>query len=262
VITGTTKIYFMMAHPIDHVRSPEVFNPIFEARGIDAIMVPLHVHPGDFAGAWDAVRRMQNLGGLVVSVPLKEAAFELADVADDSAAGVRAANIVRREADGRLVCANFDGPGFIDGLLGGGDDARGRQVLLIGAGGAGASIAFSLAKADAASVRLADVNPDRANRLAAAVRARFPGFVIAVGDADPTRCNLVVNASPCGLHPDSDPLPLDVTKLTPDMLVADIIMKPVTTPLLAAAKKAGCDVRFGAGMLDSQAELMMKFFGY
>jgi shikimate dehydrogenase len=262
VITGTTKIFFMMAHPIDHVRSPEVFNPIFAARRIDAIMIPLHVHPHDFSAVWAALRKMRNLGGFIVSVPLKEAAFQLADTADYSAATVRAANAVRREDDGRLVCANFDGPGFMAGLLRNGADAEGRDVLLIGAGGAGAAIAFSLARAAAASIRIADIDADRAVRLAAAVREQFGRITITAGRPDPTGCNLVVNATPCGLHPETDPLPLDVTQLTPDMLVADIVMKPVTTPLLAAAQRAGCDVRFGAGMLDSQAELIMTFFGY
>ena len=65
-----------------------------------------------------------------------------------------------------------------------------------------------------------------------------------------------------GQHPDHDLLPLDVARLTPGTIVADIIMKPATTPLLAAAQKAGCDVRYGAGMLDRQLDMMMAFFGY
>ena len=173
LITGTTKIFFMIAHPIDHVRSPQVFNSTFQARRIDAIMIPLHVHPHDFSAVWAAMRKMRNLGGCIVSVPLKEAAFQLADAADYSAATVRAANSVRREEDGRLVCANFDGPGFMAGLLRNGDDAKDRDVLLLGAGGAGAAIALSLAKAGAASIRIADIDNDRAIRLAAAVREQF-----------------------------------------------------------------------------------------
>jgi len=262
MITGTTKIYFMLAHPIEHVRTPEVLNPIFEAHGIDAVMVPLHFHPEDLAAGWQSLRAMHNLGGLVVSVPLKEAAFRLADAAEDSAAAVRAANTVRRDGDGRMICANFDGPGFMAGLLGGGRDARDRRVLLVGAGGAGASIAFSLAKAGAASIRLADIDRHRAERLAAAVAAGRPGIDIVAGDPDPSGCDLVINATPCGLHPDHDPLPLDVKRLAPGMIVADIIMKPAVTPLLAAARRLGCDVRYGAGMLDRQLEMMTAFFGY
>ncbi len=262
MITGTTRVFAMIAHPIDHVRSPELFNPIFEARGIDAVMVPLHFHPDEFERAWDGLRRTRNLGGIIVSVPLKEAAFRLSDKVDETAREVGAANVVRRDPDGRFVCANFDGPGFIAGVMNGGRDAAGRNVLLVGAGGAGSSIAFSLAKFGVASIRLADQDVGRAERLAAAVMRRYPALDVSVGSADPAGRNLIINATPCGLHPDSDPLPLDVAKLTPDMLVADIIMKPATTPLLAAAQRAGCAIRLGAGMLDSQAELVMRFFGY
>ncbi len=262
VITGTTKIYFMIAHPIAHVRSPEVFNPAFEARGIDAIMVPLHFSPDGFAEGWEGMRRMHNLGGFVVSVPLKEAALKLSDEADVTATSVGAANTVRREPDGRMVCANFDGPGFISGMLNGGRDAEGRHVLLVGAGGGGSSIAFSLAAAGVASLRISDIAPGRAERLAAAVRAAHPTLDVTAGAPDPEGCNLVVNATPCGLHPETDPLPIDVSRLTPEMLVADIVMKPRMTPLLIAAEKAGCEIRHGDGMLDHQLALMMRFFGY
>jgi shikimate dehydrogenase len=262
MIRGTTKIFFMIAHPIEHVRSPEVFNPIFEARGLDAIMAPVHFHPDDFATGWEGMRKMRNLGGVIVSVPLKEAAYRLSDESDDTAVEVGAANAVRRERDGRMVCANFDGPGFLAGLLRNGRDARGKHALLVGAGGAGAAIAFELAKSGVASIRITDTVAGKADRLAAAVKARHGALEITAGAADLSGRDLVINATPCGLHPDTDPLPIAVEKLTADMIVADIIMKPRTTPLLAAALRTGCDVRYGSGMLDMQAELIMRFFGY
>jgi shikimate dehydrogenase len=262
VITGTTRIFLMLAHPIEHVRSPEVFNPIFAARGIDAVMVPLHLRPETFAIGWEGMRRMENLGGFVVSIPLKEAAFHLSDEVDETAAAVSAANTVRREASGRMVCANFDGPGFMVGVLDGGRDATGRRVLLVGAGGAGASIAFSLMRAGIASLTLCDLDHQRAEALAARVRARHPAAAVTVGENDPRGHDLVINATPSGLHPEADPLPVMVEHLDPAMLVADIIMKPAMTPLLAAAKARGCAVRQGAGMLDCQVELMMRFLGY
>jgi shikimate dehydrogenase len=261
MIRGTTKIFFMIAHPIEHVRSPEVFNPLFQARGVDAVMVPVHFHPDDLATGWEAMRKMRNLGGIIISVPLKEAAYRLSDESDHTAVEVCAANTVRRESDGRMVCANFDGPGFLAGLLKNGRDVTGKHALLVGAGGAGAAIAFALAKSGVASIRVADTIFGKAERLVAAVKTRYPELEIMAGAADLSGRNLIVNATPCGLHPDTDLLPVAVDELTADMIVADIIMKPQITPLLAAAERAGCDVRYGAGMLDMQAELIMRFFG-
>jgi shikimate dehydrogenase len=262
MITGTTKLFYMLAHPIEHVRSPEVFNPIFAARGIDAIMVALHYAPEDFALGWQAMRRTRNLGGIIVSVPLKEQALALSDEADVTAREVGAANTVRREPDGRMIAANFDGPGFMHGMLNGGADARGRHALLAGAGGAGRSISISIAKARPASLRIFDIDGALAERLAEEVRRHHPDIPVTAGSNSLDGVDLVINATPCGLHPESDPLPVDVARLTPGMLVADIVMKPRETPLLAAARRAGCQIRYGDGMLDSQVELMMAFFGY
>jgi shikimate dehydrogenase len=260
VITGKTKIYFMIAHPIDHVRSPEVFNPLFVADDIDAVMVPLHFHPENFAAGWDAIRRMENVGGLIVSVPFKEEAYRLCDERDESASDVGMANVIRREPDGRFVGANFDGLGFMSGLLNEGKDAVGKSVLLVGTGGAGAAIAFALAKAGVKEIVLSDTNEARAGKLAQDLITRFADLPVRVGPPDPTGSNLVINATPCGLHPETDPLPLMIDKLTGDMTVADIIMKPRITPLLKAAEQTGCDIRLGEGMLERQSDHVMRFF--
>ena len=262
MITGTTKVFYMLAHPIGHVRTPEVVNPLFAARGIDAIMVPIHFAPEDFATGWAAMKRTRNLGGIVVSVPLKEQAAALADAVSETVRDLGAANTVRREADGRMIADNFDGDGFLDGLLNGGADARGRSALLVGAGGAGRSIGFGLARSGVAALRIADADPGRARALGEQVAARHPGIRVEAGPATLADADLVVNATPCGLHPETDPLPVDVAGLRPGTIVADIVMKPRETPLLKAARAAGCDVRYGAGMLDSQIELMLRFFGY
>jgi shikimate dehydrogenase len=262
LITGKTKLYYMLAHPIEHIRSPEVFNPLFEQHGIDAIMVPLHIHPEDYDSCWNTLRKSHNLGGFMVSVPLKEQTLHLCDESDELASEVGAANTVRREATGRMIAANFDGPGFVAGVIRDGRDAVGARVLLIGAGGAGASIAFSLAKVGVRSLLITDIDEMRADNLAAAVGARYRAIEVKSGECDLSDRKLIINATPCGLHPETDVLPVDVSQLRPDMIVADIIMKPKVTPLLAAAVKLGCDVRYGAGMLDMQAKLVMQFFGY
>jgi shikimate dehydrogenase len=71
--------------------------------------------------------------------------------------------------------------------------------------------------------------------------------------------DMAINATPSGLKA-SDPLPMDVTKLTPDMTVVDIIMEPAETALLKAAKEIGCRVQPGRPMMDFQVEAMAEFF--
>lgn len=262
MITGATKVFYMIAHPIDHVRTPEVINPVFASRGIDAIMVPVHYTPEDFPTGWAAMKRTRNLGGIVVSVPLKELACKLADEVEEPARELGAANVIRRTDDGRMIATNLDGGGFLRGMLNDGRDAKGRRALVIGAGGAGKAIAFGLARSGCASLRISDLDEGRARSLAAEIRKRYADLDVSVSGNSLAGIDLVVNATPCGLHPKTDPLPLDIAELRPGMVVADIIMKPRQTPLLEAATAAGCDARYGAGMLDSQIDLMVSYFGF
>ena len=89
---------------------------------------------------------------------------------------------------------------------------------------------------------------------------RYPDVKLTIGTNDPSGHDLVVNATSLGMAP-NDPLPLDVAQLTPDQLVAEIIMKPELTPLLEAAQKKGCRIHYGLPMLQSQIELMAAFMG-
>jgi shikimate dehydrogenase len=259
-ITGKTKIFYMIAHPIDHVRSPEVFNPWFQENNVDAVMIPVHYRPDDFAAVWDSLRRTANLGGFMISVPHKELAYDLCDAREETAELVTAVNAVRRDATGRLTGANFDGPGFMAGVMRGDAEVAGKSVLLLGAGGAGASIGFSMARAGARSITITDIDAARASDLAARIAKRFDGVGVRAGGNDPRGFDIVVNATPCGLHPETDPIPVDTTALSPAMIVADIVMKPRITPLLAAAGAIGCDIRYGGGMLDMQRDLTLDFF--
>lgn len=262
MITGKTRILYMIADPIDHVRTPEVLNPLIAARGLDAIMVPVHYTPSDFATGWEAIRHTRNLAGVVISVPHKEQAMQLADEVLEPARRIGVANVIARRADGRMVATNMDGMGFLKGVLNDGADAQGRHVLLLGAGGAGKAIAITLAGAGIASLRIHDIDGARVQALVDEVGRQAPGLAVSVGTNALEDADLVINATPLGLHPESDPLPMDVTALHPGVIVADIVMKPRETAFLKAAQAAGCPVRFGAGMLDTQLELMLDHFGF
>ncbi|QEN84916.1 shikimate dehydrogenase [Labrys sp. KNU-23] len=257
--TGKADVFVMLAHPVGHAKSPGIFNEVFEQKGLDSLMVPLTCRPEDFETFWAGLTAAENIRGVIISVPYKVTVFHKCAAAHDRAARVQSANSVRRQADGSWYADNFDGVGFIDALIAGGHRLAGRRVLQVGAGGAGASLAYCLAEAGAAEIRLNDVDTRRAEQLAGLVVAKFPACRITVGDADPTGMDMAVNATPVGMH-EGDPLPLDVSKLTPEMLVVDIIMEPAETALLRAARERGCTVQPGRPMMDFQVRAMSEFF--
>ena len=259
-ISGRTRLYGIVADPVGHVRTPQVFNARFAAGGADAVMVPFHVGAAGLAAAFAAFRTMRNLGGFIVTVPHKTGAVALCDAVGETGRAVGAVNTVRRESDGRLVADMFDGEGFVAGLRSQGIEPEARRVYLAGAGGAACAIAFGLARAGAARVTIANRTASRAEDLVARLRGRFPGLDAAVGGTDPAGHDLVVNATSLGLTPD-DALPLDVTRLDASMTVAEIVMRPERTALLLEASRRGCRVHLGRHMLDCQIDLMARFMG-
>lgn len=256
--TGNADVYVMLAAPLAHTKSPGMFNELFEREGFDSLMVPVTCEPGDLETFWRGLTAMSNLKGMIVSVPFKGPVFELCHRANPLAARVRTANSVRREPDGSWLADNFDGVGFMRGMAKAGHRVAGERVLLVGAGGAGSSLAYCIAEAGAASLIISDIDHNRAEQLAQLVRAAFSDCEISTGAADPRGQTLVVNATPIGLHED-DPYPLDVEGLQAHMTVADIIMAPRETRLLKKAMAIGCTVQFGQPMMDCQMEAIAEF---
>ena len=257
-ITGHTRFLAIVADPVHHVKTPQRINALLHAHGIDAVMVPLHVGEGDLAAMMEALRRTQNFAGCVVTVPHKTKALALCDEVSDAARQIGAVNVVHRLHDGRLRGGMLDGIGFVDGLRGAGIDPNGSDVYLAGAGGAAGAIAFALAEAGVRRLTVANRSAERAAGLIERLRRQHPHLAASVGGRDPAGHDLVVNATSLGLRP-GDPLPLDVSRLDGCQIVAEIIMDPAETALLAAARERGCRVHEGAPMLACQVRRMAAF---
>ena len=257
-VTGRTRLFGIVADPIAHVRTPEAVNAHLAQQGIDGILVPFHVAPADLPGFFATARGLRNLAGFVITVPHKTAAMELVDRLEAPGRMVGAINTVRREPDGRLTGTMFDGVGFVEGLKAEGLDPRGRRVCMAGAGGAANAIAFALAAAGVARLTIANRTRAKAEALAERVSASFPGVDVGAGPAVATGQDMIVNATSLGLAP-GDALPFDVSTLTRGAVVAEIIMKPERTPLLAEAEARGCRTHYGRHMLDHQVRLMVGF---
>ncbi len=259
-ITGRTRLFAILADPVAHVRTPQGLNALAATGGYDGVMVPMEVAAGNLPAAVAGLRAMANLGGFVVTVPHKTAIVPLLDALSASAYQVGAVNVVRREADGTLTGQILDGIGFVAGLRAAGHELRGRSVHLAGAGGAARAIAFALAEAGVSRLTISNRTVERAAGLLTRLQASFPDLPLVLGTSDPTGHDIVVNTTSQGLR-EGDAPPVDVAALTPDQLVAEIIMVPAVTPLLAAATVAGCRTHPGLPMLRCQLALMAEWMG-
>ncbi len=257
-ITGKTKILFILADPVGHVVGSHMLNQRFLAEGHDVAVSPLHVAPADLGTVLAAVRRMRNVAGFGVTIPHKIDVVALLDGSTERAARIGSVNFVRRETDGRLVGDNLDGTGFVDGLKHSGIELRGRRVLQLGAGGAGRAVAFAIADAGASALVVHNRDPAKAASLVADVRRAFPGCDCGAGPNDPRGFDVVVNTTSLGMRTE-DPLPLQIEHLGASTDVAEIVMTPEITPLLAAARQRGCRIGLGKYMLEEQYKLVKTF---
>jgi len=257
-ISGATRLLGIVADPIAHVRTPQAINRLLAERGVDAVMVPMQVGADGLAAWFAGLRAVRNLSGIVVTVPHKESAAALCDALEPDAEAIGAVNAIRREADGRLVGAMFDGLGLVAGLRRNGIDPAGHSALLVGAGGAASAVAFALAGAGVSRLTIANRTVAKADALARRVGAAFPGIPVAAGPADPAGFSLVVNGTSLGMAA-GDALPVPPERFDPGAVVAEVIMQPARTALLIAAEARGCRVHEGRHMLDAQLSLLADF---
>lgn len=259
-ITGSTTLCAILADPIDHVRLPQTFNALMEQWNKDVVLVPVHVGKEQLLAVAHCLRHIRNLAGFAVTVPHKTAILEICDAVSARAQAIGAVNVVRRDANGQLVGDNLDGIGFVSGLRQSGIEPRGLSAFVAGAGGAANAIAFGLAEAGVSSLNIWNRTSSKSEDLRERLGRLYPELPVRIATNDPAGADLVVNATSLGMR-DDDPLPLDTEKLRAGQIVAEIIMKPVMTPLLRAAEARGCSICLGGPMLDCQLTLMAEFMG-
>ncbi len=260
-ITGTTRVFFILGDPVAQVRAPEVYNALFRAHGIDAVVVPLKLPAAALPGFLQHGMAAENIGGFWATMPHKPALAEALEPTDPVAQIAGAVNAVRRLPDGRLEAALFDGIGFVKGLDHFGIPVAGQRVLVVGAGGGGHAVAAAIAQRRPA--RLAVYNRTR-DRAAALVRRLNPiaGDAAQVSETnDPAGYDLVVNCTSQGLKP-GDALPFDPGQLDSGANVVDIIMSRQPTALLQACRERGIRAEAGFEMLVQQVPEYLRFFGY
>lgn len=256
---GATRLLGIVGDPIAQVRSPPLWGALFRYNKVNAVCVPFHVRADGLARFLAGFRTAENVIGLLVTVPHKIAAAKLAGGLTERARKVGTANILRPLPDGRWEGDTLDGLGFVRALKAEGHTVEGRRALVVGAGGVGSAIAFALAEAGVARVALADIDTERARALSQRIMV-LTGVASAVVPATGAGFDLIVNASPLGMR-DGDAMPVDLTGVTPEAIVGDVVIRRTLTPVLRAAREIGCAVREGAAMTDHQVAAMADFLG-
>lgn len=262
MITGKGRVIAHLGYPTASFKAPMIYNPWFEARGVDAVVVPLGVKVEDYEATFRTLfTTVTTLHGALVTMPHKVTTARLVDELTTTAAIAGSCNAVLKRDDGTLLGDMFDGAGFVRGMQRKGRTVAGARALVVGSGGVGSAIAASLAAEGPAALTLFDVNPASAEALAQRLRTHYPAIEVRAGTRDPAGHDIVVNATPMGMN-QGDALPVDIERVAPGTFVGEVVMKEEYTPLLRAAQAKGCPVQVGTDMLFEMIPAYLEFFGF
>ena len=248
ILSGHARVAGIAGWPVTYSRSPRLHGFWLHRHGIDGAYIPLPIRPGEFPLAMRGLLAA-GLAGTNVTIPHKIVAFDICDAVDETARRAGAVNTLVF-LDGRITGSNTDGYGFLANLRAHGVDPTAGPALLLGAGGSARAVAAALLDAGA-TVTVANRTRARADALAAALAG------IRVIDWEAKDCALadhalVVNATPLGMV-GHQPLPLDLSRTAPSLVVVDNVYVPLETPLLTDARRRGLRCVEGLGMLLHQA---------
>ena len=261
MISGRTQIIAHLGYPTESFTAPMIYNPWFDAHGIDAVVVPMGVKAEDYAAFLRPLFRLGNIRGALVTMPHKVTTVGLLDSASVAVEIAGSCNAIRRRPDGSLHGDMFDGIGFTRAAQAKGFDFAGADCLIVGAGGAGSAIAAAIATEGPGSMALYDIRETAAKALAGRLARHYLDLPVKLAGNDPAGYRLVVNATPIGMRP-GDPLPFDPARLVPGALVGDVVLGAGVTPVLQAAGRHGCQTLIGTDMLFEQIPAYLDFFGF
>jgi|Cm827metagenome_2_1110796.scaffolds.fasta_scaffold02883_4 quinate/shikimate dehydrogenase len=269
-ISGTTALLGLIGTPVEHSKSPAMYNHCFAQFGLDWAYLAFDVPPERAGAAVQAIRTL-NMRGANVTMPCKNAVIPYLDRITPAAQAIQAVNTIVNE-DGVLVGHNTDGCGYTQNLRRSGVEVAGKKIVLLGGGGAASAIAIQSALEGAAEIAVFNLRDEfwpRVEQGLAAISAAAPGCAITLRDLDDKdalkdaidHCDILSNATRVGMAPFEDQSVItDRSWFRPDLIVTDVVYSPAETKMLREAKAAGCRTCDGLGMLLCQGAEAFRLY--
>jgi len=259
-----TQVCAVIGNPVAHSLSPAIHNAAFEHLDLDFVYVACPVE--DVKGALTGMRALKNFRGLSVTIPHKIEVMNYVDEISSADRKIGSINTVIHDGD-RLIGLGTDGAGALKALTDCGVDLDGKNVLMLGAGGAARAIAFTLALntklaelalLDIVEAQLEGLKTDLQNGTEAVISGELmndKALAAAMETAD-----LIINCTPVGMHPkvDASVVPADLFRT--GQVVFDVVYTPLETKLLADARARGLKGISGVEMFINQAALQFEQF--
>lgn len=255
-INGRTAFYGIIGNPIAHSFSPAMQTAALQSVGENAVYLPFQPEESQlesFLKSFDLI----GLKGFNVTVPYKEKIIPFLQEISEEAKLLGSVNTVVKTANGWKGYTT-DGAGLVQSLVEQIKDIKGKNFLLLGAGGAAKAIALELVKAGAESLTINNRTQEKANELKKIIEAYRPGFCISINPATPEKYDCMINCTSVGMKDDS--IPTNESFISASKFIVDIIYNPAETALLKKAKELGIPTANGIGMLLYQGVKAFKIW--
>lgn len=264
-VSANTSVAAIIGDPVKHSLSPVIHNVGFQSLGIDWVYVAFEVKAGQARAALDAVRTF-GLRGLSVTMPHKSEVADLVDTVSTAAQALKSVNTIEVTPTGLLVGHSTDGDGLVASLSAQGLDVTGKNILILGAGGAARSVIVALKRHLCHNIVIA--NRTQANAQVAQALAPEISRSIALNDSAALKTvisnvDIVINTTSIGMNKEtvrSSESPLSADLITPQHTIVDLVYHPIQTELLRNAQQRGAQTVDGLGMLVHQAALQQQIW--
>ena len=264
-LTGKTRFFGIIGHPVSHSLSPMMQNRAFEVLKLDCLYLPFDVAPNHLKAAlWGL--GLLGFRGFNVTIPYKQAVIKSLHRLSREARLIGAVNTIQIR-QGKWIGHNTDGRGFVQAYLAEiGQSLRGKTVLLLGAGGAARAVATQLLIEKVACLFISNRTAVRSQSLKQFLKKNFRNGkieniplkkdkLVQIRD----KVDVIINATSVGMkRRDKSPLPKGVIR--PNHIVCDLVYKPSATALSRESRKVGARVMHGVGMLLYQGALAFKIW--
>lgn len=269
-ITGYTDLYVLLGNPVEHSKSPEMYNYTFDAVGIDSKYVALTSEEADMENTFAALKTMGIKGGNL-TMPVKTKGAELADELTDSARLIGAVNNFKIE-DGKIYGHNTDGKGFINNLLENGHEIKGKKIVVLGCGAAATAIIVQSVLDGASEISIFNLEDNfyqNGEKLVGKLSREFSDCVISIHRLSEEALlyekikmsDYLFDATKVGMAPlDNESLIKDLSVFHSGLVVSDTVYNPLETKLIQQAKASGVKAAYGGiGMLLYQGAAGFNF---
>ncbi|MCQ2508502.1 MAG: shikimate dehydrogenase [Dorea sp.] len=262
-ISGTTSLYAVIGSPIKHTGSPVMYNFCFDHFGIDSVYLAFECKEDEVQDTLAAVRRL-NIRGVNVTMPCKQEVARNMDQLEGAAKFIGAVNTIVNK-DGLLTGYMTDGMGVVLDLKDHGISIEGKDIVLLGAGGAAGAIMVQCALDGARSVTVFNRSLEPLMKAKAVGENMMESGVNCLMDYHQTaetelmhekirKADILINATSVGMRPKTEGMSLvtDMNAFHEDLVVYDAIYNPEVTRLMSDAMEHGCkkeNVIGGKGML-------------